>query len=488
MAKAATASSVEFIRRTSRRYAIYTCQRRGISCIPDGLIDSARKALWMIKDRALNQEVKVSALSGAMVDAGHYLHSDASGPISKLGAEFSNMPLLGKQGQLGTFLDPNSYGAPRYVYVKRTAVTDSLVYTDLDIVPLEENFDGSALIAKHFLPLIPLALLNGSEGIAMGWSSDVLPRNYEELIKATLQAIDGKPVDLLVPEYTALGARAKFLEFNSDGNSTWEFTGQLEMVDTSTVRVTALPPMYSIESFKEDLDGFVEPPVTGDKKKDEAAQRRWERLRYRVNDFEDQSTDSVNVTIRFKRGELKAATVEDLIDFFKLRRKTTELLHVLDFNIERILRYVYDPAKGPPTSQLIRDWVEWRFGWYKVRYDKKLADARDDLVYWLMFRAAFERGVPTRLLKLKDKAELVGLVMKAAQDEKVADPVPAHADKIASVPSYRWTQDGRAEVDRKIAEVEAQIADYRAILGDDKRRRGIFRDEVKALSKMAGRK
>lgn len=59
-------------------------------------------------------------------------------------------------------------------------------------MPLRENYDGSNREPVHFLPLIPTVLLNGVSGVAVGWSTEILPRSLKGLVQATLDALDGR--------------------------------------------------------------------------------------------------------------------------------------------------------------------------------------------------------------------------------------------------------------------------------------------------------
>ena len=175
-----------FIKDSSREYSIYVCQSRGIPSISDGLKDAQRKALDVIKP--IGDKIKTISLAGLMISSNRYLHGDAAAcdTISLMAAPYcNNVPLLSGIGAFGTRVGPDDWGAPRYTYVKKNSFTESLVFQDYDIVPMKENYDGSVLEPRHFLPLIPLVLLNGVSGIAVGWSTEILPHSLSGLIDAT---------------------------------------------------------------------------------------------------------------------------------------------------------------------------------------------------------------------------------------------------------------------------------------------------------------
>jgi DNA topoisomerase-2 len=178
--------TTDFIKTTSRDYSIYVCQSRGIPAVSDGLKDSQRKALFVIKP--MTEQIKTVSLAGSMLSSNTYLHGDASATeaISLMAAPYcNNICLLAGVGAFGTRVGPTDWGAPRYTYVKKNAYTESLIYQDYDIIPLKENYDGSVMEPKHFLPVIPLVLLNGVSGIAVGWSTEILPRAFKDIVYST---------------------------------------------------------------------------------------------------------------------------------------------------------------------------------------------------------------------------------------------------------------------------------------------------------------
>ena len=142
--------TTDYIKSTSRDYSIYVCQTRGIPSVCDGLKDAQRKALFVIKPKA--DKIKTISLAGEMISQNVYLHGDASAAetLSLMAAPYcNNIPLLHGIGAFGTKIGPTDWGAPRYTYLKRNAHTDALVFTDYDIVPLKENYDGSVLEPKN---------------------------------------------------------------------------------------------------------------------------------------------------------------------------------------------------------------------------------------------------------------------------------------------------------------------------------------------------
>ncbi len=442
--------TTDYIKSTSRDYSIYVCQTRGIPSVCDGLKDAQRKALFVIKPKG--DKIKTISLAGEMISQNVYLHGDASAAetLSLMAAPYcNNVPLLQGIGAFGTKIGPTDWGAPRYTYLKRNAHTDALVFTDYDIVPLKENYDGSVMEPKNYLPLVPMVLLNGISGIAVGWSTDILPRGLEDLIDATVAAIDGKEVKTIAPRYDYLDCNVR----NIAGNA-WEFTGRAR-IDGSTVWIEELPPNLSLEKFKERLNAMEDED--------------------KIQTYIDRSTKTIKIEIRFKRGTIANWTEETAIDFFKLRSRVTERIVVLDWNGNSVRQF-------ESAEQLINEFVQWRLGWYKVRFEKIIADLTYQLNWNLALKACIDGKLPEYLPKAADKTDVVTKVQTLCKNIDIDDD---QTDRIASLPSYRWAKDAYNEIVSKIADLNARIAEHQALLADPKKQKDIYRKEVLALKKLA---
>ena len=442
--------TTDYIKSTSRDYSIYVCQTRGIPSVCDGLKDAQRKALFVIKPKA--DKIKTISLAGEMISQNVYLHGDASAAetLSLMAAPYcNNIPLLHGIGAFGTKIGPTDWGAPRYTYLKRNAHTDALVFTDYDIVPLKENYDGSVLEPKNYLPLIPMVLLNGVSGIAVGWSTDILPRSLDDLIDATLAAIDGKDIKTLAPKYDYLDCNVR----NITGNA-WEFTGRAR-IDGSTVWIEELPPNLSLEKFKERLNAMEDED--------------------KIQTYVDRSTKTIKIEIRFKRGTIADWTEETAIDFFKLRSRSTERIVVLDWNGNSVRQF-------ETAELLVNEFVQWRLGWYKTRFEKMIADLTYQLNWNSALKACIDGKLPEFLPKAADKSEILDKVKSLCKTITVDDD---QMERIASLPSYRWAKDAYAEITAKIADLTTKIAEHQSVLADPKKQKDIYRREVVALKKLA---
>ena len=442
--------SSSYVKEISKDYSIYVATNRAIPSVADGLKSGQRKFLWLMRNKA--DKIKTVSLSGLAISEELFNHGDASASdtISLMAAPYcNNIPYFKGVGNFGTRVSPSEFGAPRYTYVKKYKMTEELIYKDLSIVPLQENDVGTNYEPTHFLPLVPLVLLNGVSGIAVGWSTDILPRNINDLIDASIKTLKGKKVERLTPAYDYIGSKVSHIENNS-----WFIYGSLEIINTTTIKVTSLPPDVSLEKFKERLNKMEDDNL--------------------IQDYTDNSAEFIDIEIKLKREQLtKYDTEEKLIDFLKLKQKKTERIVVLNFDNKSIRQYDND-------VDLISDFVNWRLSWYRNRYQKMLDDDSLELNYWKAIKECFDKKLPSKLSTKNSKKEIEEEIITIC---KKIDLTKEQIDKIASLPSYRWAKDSYQSVIDTILKLEDNIKIYTDYLSDDKKLKKIYIDELEALQK-----
>jgi DNA topoisomerase-2 len=451
-------SASDYILDIQRSYALYTNNGRYIPNATDGLKRAMRQAMEVMYSH--NGRFKTSALSGAMQERNLYPHGDASDSISSLAAPFiNNVPLLRAHGTFGTKVNPTAFAAPRYTDVDKPPYINDLFYLDRDILPLKDNFDGSRKEPKTFLPIIPTLLVNGMVGIGTGWSCTILPRNINDICEAVIDVLNGKKPKRLLPDYSWAKTNCEFIEYNDKGNAKWLFIGEVEMPDTSSIRVTELPSGLSLEDFKSKLSTMEENGT--------------------IKDFIDNSSNEISVTIKLKRGQCKGWSNADAIDFLNLKKTRTENFVVVGFDGDTITPYAYD-GKTDPIEQYIKDWVEWRFGWYTDRYNHLKKETTDELNYLRLLFECYARNLPMVLGDLKNKAELKGMIEAIGNEAKISFG-DHHVERICNRATYSWTRDNSLKVVEDIKEKEKELDEFNLLLNDEKKRRGVFLTEVNAI-------
>ncbi len=459
-------TSSKYILKTSREYSIYIAKTRAIPYASDGLKHGQRISLWLLK--SLPTKIKTFALGGLMAYEKLYVHGDASAnaSISTLAAPYkNNYCLIEGLGQFGDRVAPDAIGAPRYTDVKRSKVAETILYNDSNLIPLEDNYDKSNVQPIHFLPLIPIVLLNGVSGIAVGWSTDILPHSLKDLIDATKQALNGSKIKPLVPHFERYNITIKAL----DKPNQWELSGKVEITGRE-IKVIEIPPGLSLISFREFLIDLEEKEL--------------------IDGYVDRSTDKIDLTIIMpiqkeiienpKTGEITYGkiipfkmTEDEAIDFLKLRQKTTERIVVVDWSGNNIKQY-----SNP--EDLVQEFAEWRLGWYSKRYAKYIEDDNDELIYLKSIVMLYQKKFPQKLGTHQNKLEMENEISDILTKGKIAFK-DHHLNRIVNMATYRWTKDLEAETKDKIELLNQRILDNTLVMKNPDALKQVYLNELDAI-------
>ena len=235
---------------------------RSIPSVVDGLKPGQRKVLHASRQRKLlDSELKVAQLAGFVSETTGYHHGEASlaSTIIGMAQDFvgsNNIPLLLPEGQFGTRLQGGKDAAsPRYIFTRLSPLTSSLLpAADDDILTHVVDDGGSPIEPQVFLPVIPLLLVNGAEGIGTGWSTSIPKYNPHTLIahiRASLQASKEElpPLHPWVAHFKG--------SITPNGPNKYAVQGSYTESSPSTVTITELPAGVWTQPYKEWLEKQV---------------------------------------------------------------------------------------------------------------------------------------------------------------------------------------------------------------------------------------
>ena len=181
-------SITDFVQKDLKHFSTSDNIRSIPSCI-DGLKPSQRKVLYgCIKRNLTKTEIKVAQLAGYISENAAYHHGEASlqGTIVNMAQDYvgsNNIELLEPIGQFGTrIMGGKDSAQPRYIYTKLSQIT-SLLFNKQDDALYKPQFDeGMRIEPNNYVPVLPVVLINGCQGIGTGWSTDVPLYNPFDII------------------------------------------------------------------------------------------------------------------------------------------------------------------------------------------------------------------------------------------------------------------------------------------------------------------
>ena len=168
-------------------FSIADCAR-SIPSLCDGLKPGQRKILFACFKRKLKNEIKVAQLSGYVAEHSAYHHGEVSlqGTIVAMAQNFvasNNINLLLPNGQFGTRnMGGKDCASARYIFTALSPVTRYLFPESDDQVLQYLEEEGQSIEPNHYLPIIPLSLVNGAEGIGTGWSTFIPQHNPRDIV------------------------------------------------------------------------------------------------------------------------------------------------------------------------------------------------------------------------------------------------------------------------------------------------------------------
>ena len=227
---------------------------RSLPSAIDGLKPSQRKVLYACFKRKLKNEIKVAQLSGYCAEHTAYHHGEASlqSTIIGMAQDFvgsNNVNLLVPSGQFGTRLVGGEDAAsPRYIFTHLSSVARYLFPEDDDLLLDYLEDDGQQIEPKYFCPIIPLLLINGSQGIGTGWSTFIPqhnPLSVLDYIRAKLErSLEAPQIE---PYYKGFSGTIERID---TGYTSY---GRIKALDKKTVLIDELPIGVWTNKYKNHL-------------------------------------------------------------------------------------------------------------------------------------------------------------------------------------------------------------------------------------------
>jgi DNA topoisomerase-2 len=343
----------DFLDKEYSNSALYNCYRMIGSAI-DGLKPSSRKVVYTIKKRNITSEIKVSRLAPAVAEETEYLHGEGSlqGVIINMTQNFigtNNVSLLSPNGNFGSRQIPAS-SAPRYIFSKKSEDFDKFFDKVDDQILIKQEFEGSQIEPKFYVPTLPLLLLNGSEGMGTGFAQKILPRNQKDIIKAINDILaTGDTRNKLIPYYK--GFKGKIQPGATVGS--WEIVGNYSIDNTTTITITEVPIGYSLSSYLKVLNKLVDDNV--------------------IKSFEDLcENDQFLFKLNVQRTFTKM-THEEILDKLKLIKRVTENYTCIDENNSiRVFESIHD---------ILKYYISIRLNYYEKRRLFLIEKYKDEINY-----------------------------------------------------------------------------------------------------------
>ena len=379
----------KFINRELILFSMYDNQR-SIPSLCDGLKPSERKILFGCFKRNLRDEVKVAQLVGYISEHSAYHHGEQSlsGTIVAMAQNFvgsNNINLLLPLGQFGTRNKGGKDSAsPRYIFTNINKVTRHL-FNSNDL-PLMDYIveEGQKIEPKYYIPIIPTILVNGSEGIGTGWSSNIPCFNPHEIVESIKNKIKNGKFLKISPWYKGFQGEIKEDPkkqgiFIVKGRYHWSEN------EPNTVIIDEIPIKKWTDDYKlflQELMGVEtisnEEKNKGEKKKGNNKEEEEKKKKKKEVIIED-----IRQNHTYNRVCFEIKLLDNLVDKYKNNNE----LFVKTFNLESTLSInnmvLFDPEgklkKYTSIEEIMQTFYDLRLKYYKIRKEYMISIIKKDV-------------------------------------------------------------------------------------------------------------
>ena len=273
-------------------YSSYVILQRAVPHIVDGLKPVQRRVLHAMYKMDDGRYTKVANIVGQAMQ--YHPHGDASilGALVQLGQKGFAIDC---QGNWGNILTGDSNAAARYIEARLSKFAKEVIF-DPKVTTWMTSYDGRNQEPTELPVRFPLLLAQGTEGIAVGMQSRILPHNFNELIDASIAILKEEDYELY-PDFPT-GGLADCSKYNHGRRGGQvKIRARIEKVDKSTVTITEIP--YGKTSHMI-IDSIL-------KAKDKG--------KIKIKKIEDMTTDKVEIIIHLPADVSPDKTIDALYAF-----------------------------------------------------------------------------------------------------------------------------------------------------------------------------
>lgn len=409
-------------------YSSYVILQRAVPHIVDGLKPVQRRVLHAMFRMDDGSYTKVANIVGQAMQ--YHPHGDQSilGALVQLGQKGL---LIDCQGNWGNILTGDSNAAPRYIEARLSKFAKEVVF-DPKITNWMTSYDGRNQEPTELPVRFPLLLAQGTEGIAVGMASKILPHNFNELIDASINILQGEDFTIYPDFPTGGSADCSNYKDGARGGSV-KVRAKIEKIDKNTVAITEIPYGKTSHIL---IDSIL-------KAKDKG--------KIKIKKIEDMTTEKVEILIHLPNDVSPDKTIDALYAFTDCECNIAPNACVIVDNKPQFLSVkdilIYD-------TNHTRDLLKWQL-------EIRLAELEDQWHYTSLERIFFENKVYKILEQNQNSWEQqlqdVFTEMKTYQDVLRREILMEDIERLVEKPVRKISKFDTKAIDEKIAAIEAEM-------------------------------
>ena len=386
-------------------YASYVIRDRAIPDLEDGLKPVQRRILHSLFDMDDGKFHKVANVVGHCMK--YHPHGDAS--IGSALIVLANKELfIDRQGNFGNVITGDAASAPRYIECRATPLASELFYNP-DITRYLPSYDGRNREPAAFRAKLPIILLLGAEGIAVGMSTRIMPHNVREVIEAEKSCLSGKPFTLY-PDFFNGG----FVDVSNyeDGLGKILARAKLDISDEKRILIREIPFGTTTES----LIASIENATRSGKLK--------------ISEINDYTTDTVEIELKLQRGVYSNDVVDALYAFTDCELSISCNLLVIKDNMPVLMT----------VTDVIKDHTKRLVSILKDELELERSNLTDRLHMRTLERIFIEERIYKRIETMKTADTVIAAVLKGFEpfrEQLIREVTTEDVDRLLKIPIRR---------------------------------------------------
>ncbi len=358
-------------------YASYVIKDRAIPDIDDGLKPVQRRILHSMDEMDDGKFNKVANIIGNTMK--YHPHGDQS--IGSSLVVLANKDyFIEKQGNFGNIYTGDDASAPRYIECRLSPLAKEVLFNK-EITDYVPSYDGRNKEPVTLPAKVPVLLMMGTEGIAVGMTTKILPHNFSELLNAQIAILQNKPFEIL-PDFPQ-GGIVDVTDY-AKGNGKVKIRAKVEMPNDKTLLIKEIPFGTTTESLIASIENAAK------------------KGQIKINSINDFTAEHVEIEIKPSRGETAADIEKSLYAYTDCEINLSVTCVVIQDN--KPIETTVDEVLRHNTQKLVKD-LERELEIAKNKLTERLQDMTLEQIF-------IENRIYKKIEELKTYEDIIQTITK----------------------------------------------------------------------------
>ena len=412
-------------------YASYVILERAVPAIEDGFKPVQRRIMHSLKELDDGRYNKVANVVGNTMQ--YHPHGDASigDAIVQIGQKDL---LIDTQGNWGNILTGDDAAAPRYIEARLSKFALDVVFSP-KVTEWQSSYDGRKKEPISLPVKFPLLLAQGTEGIAVGLSTKILPHNFIELIEASVAYLKGKSFELY-PDFPTAGIMDVSGYNDGARGGRVRVRAKISQLDKSTLCITEIPFTTNTTSL---IDSILKANEKG---------------KIKIKKVDDNTAANVEILVHLPNGTSPDKTIDALYAFTACETAISPITCVIEDNkphfltVSEVLRRSTDRTVSLLKQELEIELSELEMQWHSASLEKIFI--REEM--YIDFKNYTDRESLYEYLYQRFEPFKKDLIREITDDDLA---------KLTQIPMIRITRFDSYKADENILKIEADIEEVK---------------------------